>query len=93
MRYIIFLLGIVFYLSSCSPGYVSTEPTYLEVSRPAQPSLSHVWLTGDWEYNRRSRAYTRRDGHWEVPNRGRSFVPGSWKSNQRGHYWVRGRWK
>ena len=93
----IFLIGVIvmtilFY--SCSEiGYVSAEPTYVEVGRPPQPSINHIWIEGDWIWRRQTSSYERRDGHWETPRQGRTYTQGHWQSNGKGHHWISGQWK
>jgi len=91
--YLISLTGIVLFLNSCAAGYVATEPTYSEYSRPQRPSDLHVWINGDWEYNRSTRAYVQRNGYWEQPQQNRTYVSGYWQSTPRGKYWAKGHWK
>ncbi|MFA5329557.1 MAG: hypothetical protein WC384_17320 [Prolixibacteraceae bacterium] len=96
IRKIIFigsLAGIGLFLNSCMAGYVATEPTYSEYSRPQRPSDLHVWIDGDWVYNRSTRVYVQRSGYWQQPQQGRVYVSGHWKSTPRGKYWSRGHWK
>lgn len=90
-----YFLFIIFGLSfnACRPAYVTVKPTHAKIERPISPSINHVWIDGDWVYNRRSRAYIRNDGYWAKPNRGRTYTQGKWKSSRKGDYWVRGRWK
>jgi hypothetical protein len=81
-------------LASCSTqGYVSSEPTYTEYARPERPSDLHIWIDGDWVYNRQTRMYVREHGHWQRPNRGRTYVSGSWKSSPEGLHWENGHWQ
>jgi len=93
----IILIGSIaslgFSLNSCTTGYVATEPTYIENTRPARPSNVHIWVDGNWVYSRQTRAYTRHDGYWQRPNHGRTYVSGHWQSSPRGQYWVQGRWQ
>jgi hypothetical protein len=97
MKKLILLTGIVVMttvFSSCfEAGYVSEEPTYIEVARPMQPSSTHIWIDGDWLWRRQSRTYERRDGHWEAPRQGRTFTQGHWQSNGKGHHWISGQWQ
>jgi hypothetical protein len=92
---IITLLGIAIVCQSCMAGYgyVDTEPTYTVGIRPMQPSNSHIWIDGDWVYNRSNQRYVRNEGYWALPNRNRTFVPGRWEKSQRGNRWVAGRWQ
>jgi len=87
------LVGIGLLLKSCMPGYVGSEPGYTEGARPLQPSSLHVWVDGDWSYNRQSHAYIHNNGYWSRPRQGRTFVTGHWQSGPRGHSWTPGRWQ
>ncbi|MDP2337312.1 MAG: hypothetical protein Q8N05_12855 [Bacteroidota bacterium] len=96
LKRIIFLtclagMGIFFF--SCAPSYVATQPAYVEYQRPAQPSSLHIWIDGDWRYRRQNHSYEQRNGYWEKPNQGRTYVSGHWQSTPRGQYWVAGRWQ
>jgi len=96
MKQIIFigsLAGIGLFLNSCAAGYVATEPTYAEYSRPQRPSDLHVWIDGDWVYNRQSQIYVQNNGYWEKPQQNRAYVKGSWQSTPKGKSWEKGRWE
>jgi len=55
------LAGMLMLLSSCTTtGYVASEPVYVEYARPAPPSKLHIWVDGDWVYNRQTSVYVRR---------------------------------
>ena len=80
------------FMSCAETGYVSMEPTYVEIERPMQPSNAHIWIDGDWIWQGQSRSYTRNQGHWDKPRNGRSYTQGHWESNGRGHHWISGKW-
>jgi WXXGXW repeat (2 copies) len=86
------LLTIVLIHTSCAPAFVSSEPTYVEVVRPKQPSTVHVWVGDGWAYNRNSRSYVQRNGYWAAPRRGRAYHQGYWRKSNRGSVWVKGHW-
>ena len=93
------LLGIIsislmiLSFSSClEPGYVTDEPTYIEVPRPASPGGAYIWIEGDWVWNRQSHNYFRRGGNWVLPRQGRAYSSGYWQQSHRGRHWVSGRW-
>lgn len=88
---LIFVLGLIF--NACRPAYVSQRPTYTQNERPMRPSVNHIWIDGNWVYSRRTHAYSRFNGHWAKPNRGRKYTQGQWKSTSKGEHWVHGRWK
>ena len=91
--YITGLAGIGLFANSCSLGYVATEPVYTEYARPARPSNLHVWIDGDWIYNRQTHAYARNTGYWESPRQNSTYVSGSWQKDSRGQYWKKGKWQ
>lgn len=96
MKKLIFLSGLMvmaFFFSNCGPSYVSAEPTYIENARPPRPTNTHIWVDGNWVWNRRAHTYVHRNGYWVVPNRGRTYIQGHWAVNRRGKYWVPGRWR
>lgn len=80
-------------LHSCSPAYVSSQPSYSEEVRPMSPSNSHVWVGENWIYNRQTRSYNHNNGYWALPNRGKTYQQGKWNNNRNGYYWSRGRWR
>ncbi len=88
------LAGMLTLLNSCTTtGYVATEPTYVEYERPAPPSKKHIWVDGNWIYNRQTSAYDRRHGYWHNPTNGRVYVSGHWQVGPRGRSWVPGHWQ
>ena len=92
--YITSLAGLGFCLNACtSTGYVETEPAYVEYTRPPQPSSNHIWINGDWQYNRQNRVYVQKNGYWEKPSRNRSYMQGHWESSPQGRYWVSGHYQ
>jgi hypothetical protein len=92
--YIVSLTGIGLCINACtSTGYVSTEPAYVEYSRPAQPSNLHVWINGDWVYNQQNHAYVQKNGYWEKPRHNREYMSGHWQTSPQGTYWVSGHYQ
>jgi len=85
--------GIGLFMNSCMAGYVATEPTYTEYSRPERPSDLHVWIDGDWIYNQSSHVYVQNRGYWEKPQQNRIYIQGSWQSTPKGKHWTKGRWE
>ncbi len=95
MKKVIVVAGVLivtFFFTGCEGPYVASEPVYTEGIRPAQPSSSHIWIDGDWYYNRQLHNYNRRQGHWDMPRPGHSFQQGHWESNKKGHHWIGGKW-
>lgn len=96
LKKIMYLTGlavIALCFNSCVPGYIATEPSYVEITRPPQPSTFHVWIDGNWLFNRQSHAYVQKSGYWEKPNQKQTYISGHWQKTQRGSYWVPGRWQ
>lgn len=92
--FLISLAGIIVLLNSCSTtGYVTTEPTYVEYSRPTQPSINHIWIDGDWQYRRPTHVYVQKRGYWSRPSQGRTYQKGNWQSSPQGKSWNKGQWK
>jgi hypothetical protein len=86
------ILGITLCFQSCTAGYVETVPLYVDSPRPPRPTTTHIWIDGEWEWNRHTHTYGRKDGHWEMPQKGRKYVPGEWRKSSKGQYWYRGHW-
>ena len=92
--FLISFVGMLLFLDSCSTtGYVATEPEYVEYARPARPSDLHVWIDGDWVWNRQTSGYVRQNGYWQIPSRGRTYISGSWQTSPQGYRWESGHWE
>lgn len=91
--YIASLAAIAFIFYACTGSYVATEPTYTENVRPQAPSNLHVWINGEWTWNRQTQGYVQRDGYWSKPSRNRTYVAGHWRVSPRGHVWIPGHWQ
>lgn len=91
--YLTSLAGIGLFLNSCTAGYVATEPSYVEYSRPQRPSELHIWVDGDWSFNRQTHSYVQQNGYWAAPNPGRVYVSGKWQTTPKGKYWSKGHWQ
>lgn len=87
------LLALLLLSNACSPAYVRIQPTYEEGFRPPRPTNNHVWVDGNWNYNRQLKSYNRSNGFWSTPYRGRRYQSGHWGNNSRGYYWNQGRWR
>jgi hypothetical protein len=87
------LAGIGLLFNGCMAGYVASEPSYVEVSRPPRPSNLSVWIEGDWNWNNQTHVYVQRTGYWENPRQGRSYVSGHWQTTPRGKSWSKGHWQ
>jgi hypothetical protein len=87
------LAGAGFFFNACTAGYIASEPAYVEYNRPPQPSNTHIWINGDWSYNRQSHGYVQKTGYWTQPSRNRTYVSGRWQSSPKGNYWVSGKWQ
>jgi hypothetical protein len=93
MFFIASLAGIGLLFNSCVAGYVETEPSYVVINRPAQPSNVHVWIDGGWGWSNQSHGYVQRTGYWDKPRQGHTYVSGHWQSSPKGKYWENGRWE
>jgi hypothetical protein len=92
--YLVSLAGMMFIMNACTTsGYVSSEPAYVEYSRPARPSDLHIWIDGDWVWSRQTNGYVRSNGYWHKPNRTRTYISGSWRVTPQGHRWDKGHWQ
>jgi len=92
--YITSLAGIGLCINACtSTGYVSTEPVYIESSRPPRPSTTHIWINGDWQYNQQNHVYIQKNGYWAKPSHRRTHVSGHWEKGPQGSYWVSGHYQ
>jgi len=87
------LAGIGLFLNSCTAGYVATQPSYIEYSRPERPSNLHIWIDGDWSYNHQTRNYVQKRGYWEKPSQNRVYISGQWQTTPKGKYWSKGHWQ
>jgi hypothetical protein len=94
LAYLTGLAGIILCSNACmTMGYVDTEPSYVIHSRPPQPSNLHIWIDGDWGWNRTSHAYVQKSGYWHKPVKSRTYNSGHWQASPKGHSWTRGSWK
>lgn len=87
------LVAIGLFFNACTAGYVATEPSYVEYSRPVQPSSMHIWIDGDWSYRSQSHSYVQGNGHWSKPVQGSTYIKGSWQSTPKGHQYSKGYWE
>jgi len=90
--YLVLFSGIGIVFSSCA-GYIATEPSYIEYSRPSRPGETHIWIDGGWRWDNHNHIYVQRHGYWEIPRQNRTFVEGHWKVTPRGKYWIKGHWQ
>lgn len=85
---------IALFMQSCKTnGYVAVRPASIETVRPVRPGVNHVWVDGDWRWDRQTRHYNWHSGYWHAPYRGHIYTPGRWQTTERGHRWVAGRWR
>jgi hypothetical protein len=91
--YLISLAIVALFLDSCFAGYVASEPTYVEYSRPERPSSQHIWIDGDWGWNNSTHVYVQKAGYWDRPRQGQSFVSGHWQTTPKGKSWSKGHWQ
>lgn len=73
-------------------GEVYSAPPRRKIERrPPRPSDEHVWVEGNWAYDRR---WVWVPGEWIYPPReGMHWEPGYWKKTNRGWVYIQGRWR
>jgi hypothetical protein len=60
--------------------------------RPARPSVTHVWVGGNYAWRGNQYYYT--DGYWAAPPvPGNRWVEGRWKHRRGGWVWIPGHWR
>jgi hypothetical protein len=91
--YISSLAAIGLFFNGCMAGYVASEPTYVEYSRPPRPNNLSIWIDGDWGWNNQTHLYVQKAGYWDKPRQGQRFVAGHWNTTPRGRTWAKGRWQ
>ncbi|MFV5685028.1 hypothetical protein ACM55I_06245 [Flavobacterium sp. GB2R13] len=91
LLFISILAGFALFFSACSTGYVSEEPSYIEVNRSPRPSSDYIWIDGGWVWRNNNRNYEQRNGYWTKQNNGRGHKKGHWKKSQRGYRWEESR--
>ncbi len=90
---VISLSSLLIFFSGClGAGYISEEPSYIEMPRPPQPTVAHIWIEGNWNWNRHDHAYHHDNGSWRKPIIGRQYSQGFWQKSPKGKRWVPGRW-
>jgi hypothetical protein len=87
------LAAIGLFFNGCMAGYVATEPSYVEYSRPQHSNNIDVWIDGDWAWNRQTNVYVQRAGYWEKPRQNQVFVAGHWNTTPHGRSWAKGGWQ
>ena len=80
-------------LNSCMAGYVASEPSYVEYSRPVSPNNSYIWIDGGWGWNSQSQVYVQRAGYWDRPRPNETYRAGSWHQTPKGKTWTKGSWQ
>jgi hypothetical protein len=93
MLFIVSIAGIGLLFNACVAGYVESEPSYMVVSRPPQPSNVHIWIDGGWGWSNQSHGYVKKTGYWDRPRDGQRYVSGYWQSSPKGKYWENGHWE
>jgi hypothetical protein len=91
--YMVLFAGIALIFTSCMGGYVASEPSYTEYARPQRPSETHIWISGDWNWNSQSQVYVQKAGYWDRPRQGQVYVAGNWQTSSRGKSWNKGHWQ
>jgi hypothetical protein len=80
-------------LNSCIAGYVATEPSYVEYSRPVRPTTTSIWIDGDWNWSIQTHTYVQQNGYWDRPRSNQSYRAGYWQQTPKGKSWSKGRWE
>ena len=63
------------------------------IVKPPLPSPRHIWIDGEWRWNKKRGEYVWREGFWIEPKPGRMWVPGFWEDGPGGSRWIAGHWK
>ena len=61
--------------------------------KPAKPDAKHVWVAGEWKFNKTTKKYDWKEGHWFAPRPNTIWVSGHWKKVPEGFKWMHGQWK
>ena len=88
---LIFCLGIANNVSA--QFFVRIRPIAPVIIAPPIPSPRHIWIPGEWRWNKRRGEYVWREGHWLVPKPGREWIPGFWEDGRDGSRWIPGHWR
>jgi hypothetical protein len=91
--YITSLAAMGLFFNGCMAGFVTTEPSYVEYSRPPRPNNLSIWIDGDWGWNSQTHVYVQKAGYWERPRQNQTFVSGHWQTTPRGRTWAKGHWQ
>ena len=71
-----------------SSGYYKTG-RHRKLYRPSQ---RHIWIEGQWKYNRRLRRDVWYDGYWVVKQRKHQWIPAHYDRHHGVRVWVSGCW-
>ena len=81
------------YVESREPEYVivrEAPPPFVVEQRPFQPSGSHIWIDGYWNWNGR---YVWESGHWAIPPHEHAvWVAPRYEKHEQGYRYAPGRW-
>lgn len=71
---------------------VINRPAAPHFHRGRQPSRHHVWIPGEYRWNRGG--YVYHPGYWAIPPRmGMQYIPGYWQPARNGGFvWISGFW-
>ncbi len=87
------VLSLCFANNVSAQFYVRIRPIAPVVVVPPGPSPRHVWVPGEWRWNKRRGEYVWREGFWIEPRPGRVWVPGFWEDGPGGSRWIAGHWR
>lgn len=69
------------------------RPAHVVVVKPAKARPNHIWVAGQWKWDKRKNAYVWVDGYYLKQRRGYKYMAGEWVVvPAKGYKWVPGRW-
>ena len=91
-------IAILFFLSlsfTNAQVVVKAKPRKAKilVLKTKRPSTNHIWIDGQWKWNKKSNRYVWVNGKWSKPKHGYVWVAGSWKNLSNGFVWKEGYWR
>ena len=86
----IIAISLLFANEMSAQIFVRVRPIAPLIVRPAIPSPRHVWIEGEWDWDRRRGEYVYRQGYWMEPRPSREWVPEFWEDGRDGSRWVGG---
>ncbi len=101
MKKVIGLLFIIFLGSTftLSAQVVKDKPkngkiVYKKDVEKPTTNANWVWVSGEWDWKKKSNEYKWVKGHWEKAPKGKNYwQKGYWKKVKKGWEWSPGYWK